>query len=862
MSNAKISATTVKDNLLTGPASEKVRLSIEHQAGIVRPRYVCGYQLRGESMQIRKSVVSAAVGAALTGTTPVVAQDEPQVHEEIVVTATRRAQGVQDIPYNISAIAGQAIKDRGISDLAELTRGIPGLSGPDLGSRAGVNNTIVMRGLNVGDAGLSTVAGNRTVSPVSTYVDDTPMFANFRLVDIERVEVLRGPQGTLYGSGAVGGTLRFITSKPNPEGTTFEFTGGISANAESDESNYEARGVVNLPLSDQSALRFAVAYDHRGGVVDSTKLIQTDASGAPVLADPGNVDSAPQFVSAGDLDEGDNLFAKVAFLLMPTEVTELTFTYLYQREDWRHGTTAYIGGDSALGNGPDSWEDSSNALDTVDRTVDLASLDITHEFGFASFTSSTSFTGDDSTPMRDTSDFYETLAPIYFFYPRMLVVDQSAEEKTAFTQEFRLVSSGDSRVDWVAGLYYHSEDFDQTNVNRMPGFGAWADDPASSGSQVVASYYGASGLTTVGDFIEFGLGGVRPSANGEMPFSSDFRDEFTDIAAFGELTFRPADAWQVTLGARFFEQELDSGLRQTLPFCGAGCSDDGLDPEGVTLAANASSFNDSIFKLNASWDFTVDHMAYLTVSQGFRRGGSNALPLAGPFADPSFPLEYRPDEVLNKELGIKGRFADGNVSFTAAVYHIDWDDIQIETFTLAGFKAVMNGNTAVSKGAEIEVNAQLSDNLNANFGYSYTDARLTDDVAVTTGMLNDGDRLPFVSENQLVLSLDYRRPVLRDKELRFHLDGNYRSDFRAEPNDDLVPANQYRFDGYTLLNASLALYAETWSVQLYAKNLSNESGLSAALVRNADAAATAEFGRRGWLSRPRSIGVRATYRFE
>ncbi|MDX1499808.1 MAG: TonB-dependent receptor [Woeseiaceae bacterium] len=813
-------------------------------------------------MEGRKSLVSIAVATALTGTGPSMAQGRDGVIEEITVTATRRAQTVQEVPYNISAISGDAIRERGVFDLTELTRSIPGLSGPDLGSRAGINNTIIMRGINVGDAGLSTVAGNRTASPVSTYVGETPLFTNFRLVDIERVEVLRGPQGTLYGSGAVGGTLRFIPRKPDTASRSFELGAGVSDNAESGELNYEAQGIANLPVSDTAALRFAVAYDQRGGVIDATKLVVTDSNGDPVLADPSNVDSIPAYESREDVDEGNVLFARASLLWQPDEGTEVLFNYLHQDEEWDHSSTAYIGSDSTFGAGPDSWEDSSNALDPLERTVDLAGVDVTHEFGFASFTSSTSYTRDDSSPNRDTSDFYETLGFYYFYFPRMYVVDETQEERTALTQEIRLVSNGDASVDWVAGVYYHDEEYRGDNRNLMRGYGAWADDPNSFGSQVVAYYYGAYGLNTVGDFIEFGLGGIRPSTNGDEAFTIDVDDDFTDLAAFGELTFHPSETWQITLGARFFRQELESSLRQTLPYCGPGCSDDGVDPEGVTLASSKETFNDSIFKFNTSWDLSDDHMLYFTVSEGFRRGGANALPLVGPFADPAFPLTYEPDTVLNKEVGLKGFLSDGRVSYTAAIYHIDWDDIQLETFTLGGLKGVTNGRGAVSQGAELEVNANVSDDFSIAFGYSYTDAELTDPVTITTGVLQDGDPLPFVSENQLTLALDYKHPVMNDKELRWHLDGNYRSDFQAEPNDNLVPANQSKFDGYSLLNAGVALAGDAWTAQLFVKNLTNESGLSAAIVRNAETTPAAEYGRRGWVSRPRSVGVRFTYNFE
>jgi len=812
-------------------------------------------------MHIKRNLVSAAVSAAIASTTSVWAEDDQNVMEEITVTATRRAESIQDIPYNITALSGDDIAKRGINSLDALIRTIPGLSGPELGSRAGVNNTIIMRGLNVSDAGLSTVAGNRTASPVSTYINDTPLFSNFRLLDIERVEVLRGPQGTLYGSGAMGGTLRIITRKPDLTGSFYEVTGGIGDNAESGKMNYEFQGIANIPFSDTFGIRLAASYNKLGGTVDATKLIVTDNSGNQVWVDPTDINSAAEREYVKNVNSGEVTFFKAAALWLPGENTEVNFNFVYQDEDWKHGSTAYIGDDTQFGDGPDSWQDSPHALDPLKRTVDLVSLDVSHEFGFASFTSSTSYTNDSSHPDRDTSDFYETFAPYYFYYPRMLVVTDADETRKGFTQEFRLVSNGDSKIDWVAGVYYHDEKFDQSGIDRINGYGQWADDPNSWGSQYVAYYYGAYGLTTVGDFIEYGLGGVRPSTNDDVAYTVDFTDKFKDLAAFGEVTFHPMDPWQITLGARVFRQKLTSSLYQTFPYCGLACDDTGTNPEGVTSVGSSKTFNDSIFKFNTSWDFSDSQMLYFTMAQGFRRGGANALPLAGPFADPSFPLDYQPDKALNTEIGLKGTSSSGNFRYTAALFNIDWKDIQIETFTLAGLKGVLNGGKARSKGFEFEMNANVTERLLFGLGYSYTDAKLKEDVTVATGVLNVGDRLPFVSRNQLTGSADYFLPVGAN-QLQFHIDANYRSSFNSEANPNQFPSNFYHFSGYTQWNTFVELAADAWAFQLYVKNLTNESGLSAAIVRNANVTPLAEFGRRGWISNPRSIGIRATYRWE
>lgn len=814
------------------------------------------------------AAITAITGAALFQPAISLGQDAPL--EEVVVTATRRSATVQDVPYNISAISGDAIRRQGAFDVTDITRSIPGVAGPDLGARAGVNNSIIMRGINVADPAQGTVTKNLSAAAVSTYVNDIPLFTNFRMVDIERVEVLRGPQGTLYGSSAMGGTLRFITRKPDLEGSTAEVTAGLSSSTDSDDMNYEVQGIFNLPISDTVAIRAAVSYEDRSGVVDATNLIVLE-NGIPSRVNPADPDSPAVTTTVEDADSAEVLFGRFSLLWAPSENTEVNFNFLHQDEQWGHSTMTYIGTDTALGGGVDAFQDSPKFLDAVDRDVDLVSLDVEHDFGFASFTSASSYSVDDSTPDRDTSDFYETLGPTYYLgYPRLNALDESAVEGKVLTQEFRLVSNGDGKVDWVVGAYYQNEEITSDNRNRILGFGGWADDPNSTGSQIIAYYYGAYGLTTLGDFIEFGLGGIRPSSNGDESFTANYSSEFTDLAAFGEVTWHATDAWQITVGGRFFNQELDASLLQRLPYCGAGCSDDGADPNGSTLANSTSDFNDQIFKFNTSFDFSSDQKVYLTVSEGFRRGGANALPQVGPFFDPGFSLDYTPDTLLNTEVGLKGSLLENRVTYSAAVYQIDWDDVQIETFNAAGFKGVVNGGEAKTKGVELEVTAALSDNFMATVGLSFVDAEITQDVVIAdrsiAGLPNDvvraGNPLPYVPEKQANIALNYNKTLDNGLVLDLNLDGNYRSSFNSQVNDTLLFDNYLVFGGYSQWNTTVSLSGEAWRATLWSRNLTDETGLSSAIIRNANEIPAAEFGRRGFVSRPRTIGVRFTYFFD
>lgn len=823
-------------------------------------------------MKFKKKQLSVAITAITSAALfqPVVALGQEGPLEEITVTATRRAGSVQDVPYNISAISGEAIRRQGAFDVTDITRSIPGVAGPDLGSRAGVNSSIIMRGINVADPGQGTVSKNLSASAVSTYINDTPLFTNFRMVDIERVEVLRGPQGTLYGASAMGGTLRFITRKPQLDSRTAEITAGLSSSTDADDLNYELQGIFNLPISDTVAVRAAVSYEDRGGVVDAANLIVLE-NGIPARVNPADPDSAAVTTTANDVDTAEVLFGRFSLLWAPSDNTELNFNYLHQNEEWGHSTATYIGSDTSIGGGVDAYQDTPKFLDTVDRDVDLASLDIEHDFGFASFTSASSYSVDDSTPDRDTSDFYETLGPTYYLgYPRINALDESAVESKVLTQEFRLVSSGDNKFDWVVGAYYQKEEITQDNRNAILGFGEWADDPNSSGSQIVAYYYGAYGLTTVGDFIEFGLGGVRPSTNGDESFTANYASEFTDLAAFGEVTWNVSDQWQMTVGGRFFNQDLDANLLQRLPYCGAGCSDDGMDPNGSTRAVSTSSFDDQIFKFNTSYDFSDSQKVYLTVSEGFRRGGANALPQAGPFFDPGFSLTYAPDTLLNTEIGLKGSLLENRLTYSAAIYQINWDDVQIETFNAAGFRGVVNGGEAETQGIELEATAALGENFTATVGLSFVDAEITESVVIAdrsiAGLPNDvvnaGDPLPYVPDTQASIALNYNLPLSNGLVLDLNLDGNYRSSTNSQINDTLFFDNYLVFDSYAQWNTTMSLSGEAWRATLWARNLTDETGLSSALVRNANVSPASEFGRRGFVSRPRTVGVRFTYFFD
>jgi outer membrane receptor protein involved in Fe transport len=200
--------------------------------------------------------IAGAIGLALGLAPAVFAEDSTDTLQEIVVTANRREQNLIDVPYNISAVSGQALQSAGITNLSDIARLLPGINIPDLGPRGNSSNSnIIIRGLNANDPGGSAYLPWESVPLVATYVDEVPMFVNLNLEDIQRVEVLRGPQGTLYGSGAVAGTIRIIHNPPDPSKFSAEVDADASDTSHAANGSYSLNGLINIPLTDTAALR-------------------------------------------------------------------------------------------------------------------------------------------------------------------------------------------------------------------------------------------------------------------------------------------------------------------------------------------------------------------------------------------------------------------------------------------------------------------------------------------------------------------------------------------------------------------------------------------------------------------------------
>ena len=809
---------------------------------------------QGFSKTTLATAVAAVSAGALVSIPQVALAQATETIEEVIVTATRRAQSVQDIPYNISAVSGDELEAGQITDAAEMMRSVPGLTVVDRGYRnSGTVNGVIIRGMNV-DSGANGDVPLSAVPTVATYVDDTPLYGNFILKDIERVEVLRGPQGTLYGSGSLAGTVRYIMAKPSMEGFEARVGSSVSQTEGSGGTNFSADALVNIPLGEKAALRASAGMIDNDGIVDYTNVYELDAQGAPVAAGGDIANGAPVFRSVEDADTVDITYARASLLIEPNDQLSVQLSHQMQsdeiggRRQVTRGTN-WVSGEEEF---YDDYENGAVTLEPSERDVSLTALEISLDMGFATFTSSTSSYSHDGIAISDNSGFYaqnDWFAAYYGGSPRPLAKAERFYDDSALVQEIRLVSNGDQFVDWVAGFFYMDQDSNAGQNSYMPGWAAWAEfAPPKWGPED----------TLAKDFTYYD-GNVQ-----DQDFYFRRNQSFTDAAIFGETTFNFSDAFRMTLGLRHFDNKLTNDSVLQLPIW--------PEPEESTRASFTTKENDTLLKANVSWDMSADTMLYATISEGYRRGGANAVPLIGGFAESPDYLQYGSDQVMNYELGVKG--ATDALRYTVSLFRMDWSDPQLNTSTPNwGFFAAVNGDEARTQGLELELQGDLSESIGYSLGYAFVDAELTADFYQPYGnfqgsgvtgeyiVAESGATLPGTAEHTLSVAMDHTTAI-GSYTLVSRLNGYYQSETTNSIGTGKTSAE---FDAFQLWNLSSTLVAEDWDLTLYAKNLFNEDGVTGALTEAHMGTDPAEnfYGNssKDYISLPRTLGLSGRYHF-
>ena len=452
---------------------------------------------RANFAQQSRISVAAAVLAALyaapgfteeaTATDATASTDTSEaVLQEVTVTATRRARSAHDLPMSITAVSGATLEAQGIEDIAGLAQSMAGVTYTDKGPFGGVAGAnLIIRGLNSETTSGLPASASPVVPPVATYVDDTPLFVNLRLQDLDDVEVLRGPQGTLYGSGSLGGTIRFVQNAPKLDGFDAKAEVGLSDTAHSENPNEDVSGMLNVPLSSTFALRLNAGLTDDAGFINAPNLYRLDAAGVPLPAQPGNLFSPPTIYRKDGVNSYKYRNVRLASLWQPNDLFQAALTYYYQRstaDGFPYIATGLAGYNQPInpanlpvGNfsnppaltqlfnapipsGVDKLSSPENGPDTTGDTVNLVALTLEYDLGFATITSASSWAHHVNHSLADETAEYENFPgfpqDLYGQNPRMLVQGHEAFDDKPWTEEIRLASKSGGLLEWVGGVFY------------------------------------------------------------------------------------------------------------------------------------------------------------------------------------------------------------------------------------------------------------------------------------------------------------------------------------------------------------------------------------------------------------------------
>jgi len=691
--------------------------------------------------------------------------------EEVIVTAQKREQAAQDIPISLFAVTGDTLEQAGINSLEGIRDIAAGLEIVSVNPGA---VQIAMRGVTNLSGGIESTAA------VGYYLDETPVSAfatampEFAMWDANRVEVLRGPQGTLFGEGSMGGTIRVITNKPDSS----DFYGRVQAEVstiDGGDTGYAGRGVVNIPLAEDTlALRLTLSHIDQGGWVDVPDLDEEDTN---------NIQSTD---------------IRAALRWTPSDKLTVDLSYMYQdlELDNTFGQTSpgVLDPQDQL-----SYAGPVGQLSTEASDYDLINLTIDYDLGFASLVSATSSFNQD----RSWLDDLTPQMPLFFGIPG---TSDSTGSTTVdvFTQEFRLVSIGDERLDWTAGVFYKTNDREavQTFFFDLPAWGL-VDQAASLQESSADSW-----------------------------------------AVFADIDFEFTDRWSGQLGGRYYSDDRELTTTDL---------EDSLIFGTVAGTVTSGSGSDSHFSPKVALTWTGDDtLFYAKVANGFRSGGTNPN---HSFKPDQIPDIFGPEELWSYELGLKNMLADGRVQLNAYVYFNDWTDLQLGFVTDDGlFGYTENAGSAESKGGELEFLWVPTDRLTWAINLSYTNAKITEDVYNAFGELiaAKGNKIPFVPEWSLGTTLDYIWPVSDKLEGVVHLGYAFRDANYSEPSNDEAREN----DKYNQVRLRGGIQGERWGLYAFVTNLLNEDDTTYKLRPVAATPLTYTT-----YVRPRTIGVEATWDF-
>jgi len=732
---------------------------------------------------------------------------------EVVVTAQRFKSTVQSTPISLSAITGEQLDAAGITSVEELAHDIPGLS---------------MRSAGPGQTeyearGLASSGGSAPT--VGFYLDEVPMsppaqsqtgkvVIDPNLYDVDRIELLRGPQGTLYGSGSMGGTVRVITNQPKLDVFEGSVQGALS-DTQGGRVNGGGSFMVNLPLGDMFALRVVGTDTVRSGWIDRVVLnpFPQDTS-----TSRGNVLAAPVQSVASDVNNEHLSGGRVSLLFKPNEDLSIVGTALYQG--------MVMGGydefDDPPGAAYPAHYEGASIPEPIGDALHVYSLTVTDNLGFADLTSASGYFQRHETQTQDAS---ESLSDLLGIYPLLAVPFSEVDITRQFSQELRLNSKGTDRFNWVGGLFYSDDRSDWNLFSAQPVFGS------------------------------------PPNPTGIL-INSDYFYRVRQYAAFADGSYKITDAWKFEAGLRWYRYQSDASAAQygallsspvPTPPLNFETSDHGLNP-----------------RFDLSYSPSGDLTAYLSASKGYRPGGPSSGPLPTICGGGESPA-YKPDTVWDYEVGEKVKLFENWLTINSDFYYIKWNGVQeVVTIPACGFTFTDNGGNGRSFGPELEITAKLSNEWTVAINGSYTDARVDHPTAAFAAEVistsppgglpscqsasNCSVPILNVPKYEGSAALIYTTKVLRD----YHFTARI-SDFYVGPSTDQAYYYGIPLPSYNIINARARLAGDKWSATLFIDNLSNKVAWNTA--NNTQFQFNSPLLTRISTNQPRTFGTEINYRF-
>lgn len=729
--------------------------------------------------------------------------------QEVVVSATRRAESVQNIPLSVSVLGNDRLENSNIQTLADVAARVPGFSVNNSGGP--VFETLSMRGVGIVSGGQASAGSAATVA---VYINETPVTPPFsrnsqaqpNVFDLDRIEVLRGPQGTLFGASSMGGTIRYILNKPDLD----RFEGKVALEL----SQYEAFGenqaidaLVNVPLVEgRMAIRTSLSYHKDAGFIDRIPL----SAGASV---PGTLPN-PSLLALlqRNVNDVETREARIAFGWQLTDALSITQTVSSNDIDLSSATTT----DRTLG----LYLQSRDRDEPQRASFDYFNLEANYDAERFAVVSSTSYM---EREVVEISYYGALLAEIAGVPLEDMLLSVSADDldsdrinpQRLFVQELRIQSPDQQRFTWLLGGFFLQQKGGEAQNLLAPTYAAYAKS----------------------------IGLFDPSAP-DYTYSESRRSKESQRAVFGNVTYRLTDDLKLSVGARVTDVKKRTLIQTGGALFGDASeqTEEDFDPE-VTPSASLT------------WTITPDNMTYVSYGEGFRVGIDQTPITDGPCAtsllaigvDPAASGGVEGDSLRNYEIGSKNAWANRRFRANVAAYLIDWSDIQQTINLSCGSGFVTNAGSAEIRGLEIELAWAATERTLLDLAVGYTDARVTSLGGFDIPGQSVGDRLPEVPRLTVASGVEYGFPV------RENWDGYVRgqASWRDAVYQDFAQSADFRRPSYLLGDFRLGVRNEDWDVTWFVNNLTNKRYITVLGIESAT-----------WVpGRPRTLGIRAAYKF-